>query len=57
MGRQESNSRIQMAIRDIIGILYCKDSQDVLSMMEPILSKDKSNLLKGWAKKWKNVKK
>lgn len=44
---------IQRAIRDIIGILNCKDSEHVGRMLGSMLDKNKSGLLKGWSDKWK----
>ena len=48
------NISIQKAIRDIIGILNCKDSDHVECMLGSILDRNKGNILKDWSKKWSN---
>lgn len=53
LNNQMDDYRIQLAIRDIIGILYCKDKKHVFSMLDSILNANKKNILKNWAKKWK----
>lgn len=48
------NISIQKAIRDIIGILNCKDSDHVECMLGSILDRNKRNILKNWSQNWTN---
>ncbi|HJF21122.1 MAG TPA: AAA family ATPase [Mammaliicoccus lentus] len=48
------NISIQKAIRDIIGILNCKDSDHVECMLDSILDRNKRNILKNWSQNWTN---
>lgn len=50
-----SNSRIQKAIRDVIAILYCKDSKHVYCMIQSVLKEKggRKQQLQDWAKRWK----
>ncbi len=53
-----NNIGIQEAIKDIIVVLYCKDKEHVLTMLQSILegskiNRNRKNLLKQWAKAWK----
>ena len=43
---------IQRAVRDIIGILNCKDAAHIDCMLGSMLDKNKKMQLKGWSKKW-----
>lgn len=55
LGGNNSSIVIQKAIRDIIGVLYCKDSKHVGFMLVSILKADKNKrkLLESWSKDWK----
>ncbi|QGY96775.1 hypothetical protein E6A54_05600 [Lactobacillus johnsonii] len=43
---------IQRAVRDIIGILNCKDADHIDCMLGSMLDKNKKIQLKGWSEKW-----